>query len=192
MAEEKEKKLDIFLERKGLSRFKYFLSWFIIFSFISIINVGFISCLFQRIIDFNRYIFLNLVLFLLSLFCICLFFTTIFSSIQSSSSIAKLYNFGSSFLGLAIALPGIPKSMKIIFSLIPQINNYLCMFYCSKIIIFNFSGSDNLSLEQLKFKVNKISYIETIIMYLVDICFYFFISVFIQFYQRSGFEFIFL
>ena len=186
IVEEKEKKLDIFLEKKGISKFVYFTSWFICYSFICLIQIFFLSFLFMFIIILNIYVFIYLILFSFSLFSISFFFASCISSIRSSSSIVKLFNFSFSFLGFIITFPGVPKPLKIIFAFFPQINSYLSINWIKKINTFNISDCNINSWEVLGTEINGFSYLESILMYLINIVFFIIIGIIIQLYNSSG------
>ena len=189
MVEEKEKKLDIFLEKKGISKFIYFTSWFICYCFICSIQIFFFSFLFMYLIDFNKLVLIYLILFSLSLFSISFFFVSCISSIKSCSSIVKLFNFGFSFLGFIITLPGVSKPLKIFFSFFPQINSYLSINWIQNINTFNIAYCDIYSWEVLKTEINGFSYMGSTLMYLINIIFFVIIGVIIQLYNLSGLNF---
>ena len=119
MIDEKEKKLNIFLERQGISKFIYYLSWFLSYSFINIFQILFLLLLiiiFNPIYNSHLFLFLiNLILLYVSLFSISFFFSICINSLKKFSSIIKLYNLGSPFLGIVIVLPCISKIIKILF-----------------------------------------------------------------------------
>jgi len=79
MIDEKEKKLNIFLERQGISKFIYYLSWFLSYLFINIIPILVLLLLVIIYIPtYNSHCFLfliNLVLLCTSLFSISFFFS---------------------------------------------------------------------------------------------------------------------
>ena len=120
MIDEKENKLNILLERQGISKFKYFLSWFVtfyvIFSF-SILSYGIFLYLSVR----NRLtlLFLTMVLYTLSIFTSSIFFTTITKSAKTGTSAVKFFNFGSILMGFVIVLPKTARMTKYFFGLIP-------------------------------------------------------------------------
>ena len=180
IVEEKEKQLDIFLEKKGISKFVYFTSWFICYSFICLIQIFFLSFLFKPLIIFNKCVFIFLILLSFSLFSISFFFASCISSIRSSSSIVKLFNFSFSILGLIISFPGLPKPLKIIIAFFPQINSYLSINWITKINTFNIANCNINSWEVLRTEINGFSYLESILMYLINIAFFIIIGIIIQ------------
>ena len=126
-----------------------------------------------------------MVLLCASLFSISFFFSICINSLKTFSSVIKLYNLGSSFLGIILILPSISKKIKILFSFIPQINIFYNLDCIIQLLIFK-----ELSWEKIWLKVKKVSYMESIIMYIIDIITYFSIGIFIQSYQQSGLNFI--
>ena len=185
MIDEKENKLFILLERQGLSKFKYNLSWF--FSFCALF--------FFSIYSFTKYIFLNIhfryfltsinmIFFSFSIFSVCVFFTTCITSTKTGTTAVKFFNFGSILLGFVVVLPNTSKITKLFFSLIPQINLYLCL--CT---IFHLENFEKISLDKLWLKANRISYMESLLIYIFDIILYLGLSYIIQSYKDSGLEF---
>ena len=126
MIDEKEKKLNIFLERQGISKFIYYLSWFLSYSFINIFPILVLILLFIIFIPTyysHCFLFLiNLILLYVSLFSISYFFSICINSLKTFSSVIKLYNLGSPFLGIILVFSAISKKIKILFSFIPKIN----------------------------------------------------------------------
>ena len=170
MIEEKEKKIDVFLGKKGMSKIIYFFVWFIIY-----IILIFFYCLFStflawciNIIYFISNFVGNLLLYLLSLYFVSLFFYTFISSIKYGFIIIKFFNFISPLLGLILAFLPFPRIVCFIFCLIPQIN----FIFCTN-IIFQLQSFPYLSTQKLWIHNNKMSYFDCIIMYYVDIFAYF-------------------
>jgi len=186
MIDEKEKKLTGFLERQGVSKKLYFFSWFFSY-FIMMVFSLFVFFLFTLIflISYHLLFFIDMLFFSLSLFSVSYFFYTCIKSVKAGSIAIKFYNFSSPIIGVAIAYLPTSKLSKIIFSFIPQIN----VFFCTN-AVFQLQTFQNLSWDKLWLKSKKISFMESIIMYLVDIIFYFGLSIFIQSYKDSGLDFI--
>ena len=186
MIDEKEKKLTGFLERQGISKKYYFFSW--LFSYVTLMLFSlFVFIIFALIyLIYYKYLFLiDLVFFILSLFSVCYFFSTCIKSVKTGSIAIKFYNFSTPILGVAISFLPASKISKIIFSFIPQIN----IFFCTN-AVFQLQIFESLSWEKLWLKSKKISFMESIIMYIVEIIFYFSLSLFIQSYKESGLDFI--
>ena len=185
MIEEKESKLNILLERHGITYFKYMLSW--LFTFIALFLFSIISFILLIYGQANGHIILfilNIILFTLALFSVCVLFTTCITTTKTGTTAIKFYNFSSIFIGLAIILPKTLKFTKIIFAFIPQINYFMNHWttYC-------FGNFENLSSDLVILRTAKMSYIETLVMYIVEIIFYLGIAIFIQSYKNSGLPF---
>ena len=185
MIDEKENRLNILLERQGISKFKYFISWLVtfysVFSF-SILAYGMFLYLSVK----NRYylLFLTIALFSFSVFSACVFFTTIIKTTKTGTTAVKFFNFGSLLLGFVIVLPKTAKITKVIFSLIPPINIFLSLY-----TIFSLENFDGMSWSKLWVKCGRISYMESTLIFIFDIIFYLGLSFIIQSYQDSGLEF---
>ena len=185
MIDEKENKLNILLERQGISKLKYNISWLITFYALFLFSIiAFTLLLFKLIIFHNALVLLNILFFSFSIYSVCVFFYTCLKTIKSATTAVKFYNFGSILLGFVIVLPKTSKFTKIFFGLIPQINLFLCT-NC----IFNLNNFEIITWERLWLKAAKMSYLETIFVYILDIIFYLGLSIFINSYRDSGLSF---
>jgi len=185
MIDEKEAKLDLFLERQGISHTKYMLSWFFVHLILFIATMVAFSVMAAQQSNGHAYLFIiNIILFTLSLFSVSVLFTTCCKTVKNGSTAIKFYHFGSIFLGFAIVLPKTVKFSKIFFAFIPQINFY--MSYYSTMCLGNF---DKLSGDLLSLRAAKMSYIETLIMFFVEIIFNLLIAFIVHSYRRSGLSF---
>ena len=185
MIDEKEKKLTILLERQGVSKKQYFLSWMFSFLMLSIIPALAYILFYVFFIDIHIFLFfINVFLFVCSLFSFSYFFYTCISTTKTASIIIKFINFTSAVLGSPIAFPQCSKPAKVLFAFIPQINVYLCSTSIDKL-----SDLPHITWESLWLKAYKFSYMESIIMYIVDIIFYSLLSLFIEKYKSSGLTF---
>ena len=185
MIEEKEQKLTELLERQGITNEKYFFSWLLSYLFIIILPL-LIFILFY-LVFFRVHILLfilNMILFLFSLFLFTYFLYTCISKSHTGSILIKLINFSSSILGACLMDLNYPKTQKIFAAFIPQINIYHCCYS-----IRNLSNLKNISWEIILLKSNKISYMESIIMYIVEIIFYSLFQKIINKYKQSGLDF---
>ena len=185
MIDEKENKLFILLERQGISKFNYIISW--LFTFYTLFAFSIFS--FTKYILFSiqfRYllVFINMLFFSFSIFASCVFFTSCIKSTKTGTTALKFFNFGSILLGFVVVLPKTAKYTKLFFSLIPHINLYLCL--CA---IFHLENFETLSWDKLWLKANRVSYMETILIYIFDIVLYLGLSYIIQSYRDSGLEF---
>ena len=185
MIDEKENKLNILLERQGISYFKYILSW--LFTSFAIFTISIVAYIIVMLAYSNGHIYLfivNLILFSLSIFSVCVLFTTCISTSKTGATAIKFYNFGSIFLGFAIIMPKSIKITKIIFAFIPQIN-----FFMNFWITYCLGNFDKLTGDLFLLRASKISYAESIIMYISSIIFYLLISIIVRSYQNSGLTF---
>ena len=174
--EEKVQNLDLFLRRFGVSNIQYILSWFITFIGMNFLFIISFCILFQVYFPYHSLLFfLNIILFILSIFSVSVFFYICISSLKVANTIIKFYYLGFLILGCGIILDFVSRSTKIVFAFIPQINLFHCTYTIVELQIFK-----NLSWEKLWLKANKISYMESIIMYIVDIIFYLLLSLLIH------------
>ena len=186
MIDEKENKLNILLERQGISKLKYIFSWLL--TFITLFSFSIISffILLIGILHFHYFLlFVILICFALTIFSVCVFFTTCIKTVKSGETAVKFYNFGSLFLGFVIVLYRTNKLTKILFCFIPQINIYISL-NC----LFSLNNFENLSWDLVWLKANKMSFMETIIMYIASIIFYLGLSIIIESYRNSGLPFL--
>ena len=185
MIDEKENKLNILLERQGISKFKYNVSWLITFYALFLLTIISFIVYIGTVLEFHHFLFIiDILIFSFNIYCVCVFFTTCIKTTKTGTTAVKFYNFGSILLGFVIVDPQTSKFTKIVFSFIPQIN-----FYSSLKSIFNLNNFDSLSFEKLILKSGKISFIEVMLMYIVDIIFYLGLSILIQSYRDSGLSF---
>ena len=185
MIEEKEQKLIELLERQGISKKKYFFSWLITYLFIIIPPVFIIMIFYLSIFSVHLLLFtLNIILFVISLYLYTYFLYTCISKSQTGSILIKLINCASSILGISLINENYSKIVKIFSAFIPQINIYHCINCIDQLFHFK-----NLSLEILCLKADRISYIESIMMYIAEIILYSFLSLFIIKYKQSGLSF---
>ena len=119
MVDERESKLNILLERQGISKFKYMLSWLFTFLALFLLSIIAFTLLIWGQANGHIYLFIiDLILFTISLYSVCVLFTTCIKTVKTGATAIKFYNFGSIFLGFAIVLPKAMKSTKIIFGFI--------------------------------------------------------------------------
>ena len=184
MIEEKEKNLFDFLQRQGITKKAYALSWFI--SFLTISSIPVISFLFLFKFIYEKYFFfylINIILYDLSVYSVIYFFYTTISSLKSGGIIIKLYYFISIIIGYGISFPRATRTTKIIFAFIPYINIFHTMNAILKIQRFN------LKWDYLILKPYKISYIESFLFFIVQIILYSGLALIIQSYKNSGLDF---
>ena len=186
MAEEKEQKLEKFLERQGISQIKYLLSWLINFIFVSLLsNVASILGGFQILQSFWGIYVLDLIFFNLALFSMLLFIVTISKNKKFGLIFINLLGFGSLIFGYVLTQGSPHKAIQILFNFFPNAN-----IFCSIKLIIKLQFLGRYSLDNILLKYNKINYLETLIMFIVEIIFYTFLSLFIRAYQNSGLNFL--
>ena len=185
MIDEKEKKLTILLQRQGVSKKHYFLSWMIYYGIlISVPLISFLLYYDIYVLDYFFLFILNLLLFVISLFpYTCLLYACI-STTKTGAILIKFLNFTLALLGAPMTFPQCSKLSKVILSFFPQINIYLCSNSIDKLLNFK-----KLTWKRLWMKANKFSFMESMIMYLVDIILYSFLTLFIVKYKNSGLTF---
>ena len=186
MIDEKENKLNILLERQGISKFKYNISWLITFyALFSMSIISSIIFIYGFIYFHFFYLLLTFLLLTFSLFSACVFFCTCIKSTKTGATAVKLFNFGSILLGFVIVYPKTSKITKIVFGLIPQIN-----FYSSLYNIFCLNTFEDLTFKRLMLKASRMSYIDTTAIYVADIILYLGSAILIQSYKDSGLPFL--
>ena len=143
------------------------LSWLFTFLTLFVFSLIPFILLIYGIANGHLFLFIiNLILFTLALYSVCVLFITCIKTTKTGSTAIKFYNFGSLFLGFAIVLPETAKVTKIVFAFIPQIN-----FFMNNWVTYCFGNFDKVTGDLVLLKAAKISYLETIIMYVVDIIF---------------------
>ena len=188
MINEKEKKLDNFLESKTVSKKLSLISWFLVYLMVLTIPIIVILIFaYANIITlpFCLLFLLNIILFILDLFSVLLLFYILIPNQKYGFFIIKFYNFISPILGIAISFISNSKAANVVFSFIPQINFIICTKTIFKLQTFPY-----ISREKLWFKANKMSYMECIIMYFIDFILYFGVFIFSFSYHNSNLDFI--
>ena len=182
MIDEKEKKLTKLLERQGISKRKYFFSRLLAYLVIIIPPLIIYILFYLFFFQFHIVLFIpNIILFVFSLYLFTYFLYICISKSQTGSILIKLINLSSSTLGIALNSEKCYRLSKIFSAIIPQINIYYCSNSIQKSSVFK-----KLSWQILWLKANKISYMESIIMYIVEIILYSFLSIIITKYKQSG------
>ena len=182
MIDEKEKKLTELLKRVGISKKSYFFSWLLTYLIIIVLPFIIYILFYFLFIPIHILLFvLNIILFVISLYLFTYFLYICIQKSQTGSILIKLINIGSSALGIALTSENCSKLSKILSAIIPQINIYFCSNSIEKLLIFK-----ELSWEILWLKSKKMSYMESIIMYIVEIILYSLLSLIIIKYKQSG------
>ena len=184
MVEEKEKKLSDFLERQGISKRKYNLSWFVTYIILSILP--FISYFFLlAILSIPAMLlcnFIMLVLYFSGVYSFMYFFYTTISTLKNGSIIIKSYNFVSTVIGIGLSMKKVKRGVKLPFAFFPNINIYYCTsvaYFIPKKRFFHY----------IVRQIKNIAFIESIIFFVGEIIIINLISFIIQSYKKSGLSF---
>ena len=186
MLEEKDQKLEKLLERQGIGKLKYDFSWLINFIFVGLIAD--IACILggtQILKSFLGLFIIDIILYNLSQFSLLLFIVTITPNKKSGIILVNLLDFGSLVIGYVLTQGSPHKFLQTLFNFFPNAN----AFSSIKCII-KLQNLGKYSWDNIRLSYNKISYLDTLIMFIVEIIFYIFISVFVKFYQNSGLSFL--
>ena len=186
MLEEKEQKLEKLLERQGISFSKYLGSWLINFLIVTILtNISLIFGGFLILQSFWGLYVIDIILFNLGSFFLMLFIVTISKSKKVGLLLVNLICFGSLVFGYVLN-QGLPhKALQIFFNFFPNAN-----IFCSIKLIIKLQFLGVYSFNNSLLNYNGINYLVTIIMFIVEIIFYFLLSLFIRSYQNSGLNFL--
>ena len=186
MLEEKDQKLEKLLERQGISTFKYVISWLINYLFVGLIAD--IACILggSQILEsfFGLYL-IDILLYNLSQFSLLLFIVTSSSNKKSGIILINLFCFGSLVLGYVLTQGSPHKIIQTLFNIFPNIN-----IFCSIKSIMKLQSIGIYSWDNIRLSYNKISYFDTLIMFIVEIILFLFISLILKYYQNSGLSFL--
>ena len=186
MIEEKENKLNDFLERQGVSKRKYVMSWYVTYCILSILPFISFMCFGGFFFIFNYEFFLiNLVLYFTSIYSCIYFFYTIINTLKKGSIIIKIFNFASTIIGIALTVPKTGRSIKLLFSFIPNINIYYTIS-----IMYAISDYDEFKWSLLTWRIKHFCYWESFLIFIGQILIFSVISLFIQAFKRSGLSFL--
>ena len=185
MLEEKDQKLEKLLERQGIGRIKYVLSWLINYLFVGLLaDIACIIGSLQILKSFLGLFIIDLILFNLSQFSLLLFIVTVSNNKKSGIILVNLLCFGSLVIGYVLTQGETHKFIQTLFNLFPNANIFSSIKCIIKLQSIGIYSWDNIRLSY-----NKISYLDTLIMFFVEIFVYLFISFFTKFYQNSGLPF---
>ena len=185
MLEEKEQKLEKLLERQGISFPKYLGSWIINFFIAGLLtNVAIFFGGFQILKCVRGLFVLVIILFNFGIFFLMLFIVTVSKNKKVGLILVNLIGFVSLVIGFVLN-QGLPhKALQIIFNFFPNAN-----LFCTIKLIIKLQFLGLYSFDNTRLNYNGINYIDTIIMFIVEIVFYFLIAIFIRAYQSSGLNF---
>ena len=185
MLEEKEQKLEKFLQRQGIDTKKYILSWFINFIFVGLLaNISCILGAMQILNSFFGVFFIILILFNIAQFALLLFIVTLSSNKKVGIILVNLLGMGSFIIGYILVQGNTHILVQTIFNIFPNSN-----LFCSIKLIFNLQYLGKFSWDYLRLSHKRINCLDTLIMFIFEILFYIFISLFIREYRESGLPF---
>ena len=168
--EEKEKQLNHFLYRQGISKFTYYFSWMIFFMIISIIPsfcTSFIISFFILYHGLYLYNCLIYFLFILNIFGFCFFFVSFVKKVDTGQKIVKLIYIGSIIVGIILLQTGISKIVRIIFIILPNIN---LMISINLIVLLD--NFEKIDLTLLTTKHNEISLFDSFLISIITFIIY--------------------
>ena len=191
MIDEKEKKLDILLNRYGIKKYQYYFSWFIYYIILTIfINFcsifTFSHLLFDKFFPFVILFFINHILFSIGIFSMAFFTQTIVSTLKTGQTLFRVLFFGIGVLGIPVIVFDTPKIIKIIFSLFPhvaQMENLQIIYLLKRF-------ENKLNYRFYFSKYHKISFVESLFYLILDIIIYIVGGFLILSYKESGIDFI--
>jgi len=164
---EKEKKLNIPLNSLGISRYKNFVSFIILY--IIIIFIPFIiSNIF--LFQYNFLLNINMLLFILHLLSVSFCLTTFISSIDIFMVIFRIYNFYSIIIGICLYLGPRFYINYFLQPFFPSINFYFVIYNC---LFLKSYSTFKIDLNNPKFEL-----LLSFLLYIVGIVFYFLMGIF--------------
>ena len=110
---------------------------------------------------------------------------TVSTNKKSGLILVNLIGFGSLIIGYVLNQGNTPKFIQIFFNLFPNSN-----IFCSCNLILKLQYLGRFTWDNIRLNYNKVSYLDTIIMFFVEIILYAFISIFMRFYKKSGLSFL--
>ena len=185
MLDEKDQKLEELLERQGISTRKYFFSWLINYFFVGILAD--ISCILgsTQILSFFFGLFcIDLFLYNLALFVLSYFIVTISTNRKSGIIIVNILCFGSFVIGYVLTQGDTPLIMQTLFNLLPT-----CNLFCSMRLIIKLQNIGIYSWDNIRLSYNSVNFLDTLIMFMIEIFVFGFLSSFIKAYKKSGLPF---
>ena len=185
MLDEKDQKLEGLLERQGVSTLKYFFSWLINFFIVSLFtNIACILGSTQILSVFIGLFVIVIFLYNLSLFVLSYLIVTISTNKKSGLIIVCLLCFGSFAIGYVLTQGDTPLITQTVFNLFPT-----CNLFCSMRLIVKLQSIGIYSWDNIRLSYNRVNFLDTLIMFIVEIFVFVFLSYFIKAYKKSGLPF---
>ena len=186
MLEEKEQKLKKLLERQGISEVQYILTWFINYFLVGLItDIVLIVTMIVLMKTLQWLFILNIIFFILAQFPLMYLIVIICSTKKKGIILVNIICFTTLVVGFILRMGSPSRGLQIFLNIFPNINEFSMLN-----LIFKYEKIGVFSSDLLKLRSNKISYIDNLIMFLVEICFYSLICLFIISFQNSGLPFL--
>ena len=186
MLEEKDLKLEKLLERQGIGALKYIVSWLINYLFVGLIaNIACVLGGIQILQCFYGLFFIDLILYNLAQFALLYFIVSLSSNKKTGLILVNIICFGSLILGFVLNQGGSHRFIQLLFDIFPNTN-----IFCSTRAIIKLQRLGKYSWDYLILKYCQISYLDTVIMFIVEIFLYLLISIFMKNYKKSGLPFL--
>ena len=185
MVEEKEQKLQKLLERQGIGEIKYILSWFINYLIVGLFSdIIIILAMIFFMQTLHGLFIVDIILFVLAQFPLVYLIIIISSNIKNGMILVNIIGFSTLAIG-SILEEGKPhRPLQMFFNIFPNVNEFSMLK-----VIYKMEQIGVYSADIVKLKFNKINYIDNLIMFIVEICIYSLIAIFIRTYQVSGLPF---
>ena len=187
MVAEKEKRLNDFLFRQGISHSKYLLSWFLTFILITTIPTLCTSYLLYRYLFVHTSFFLiaiSQLLFTINIFGMSFLFQSFVKTVQTGQTILKVVYLGVTILSNAIIRPEVPLIAKCILAIFPQITQ-LANFELL-LILDNYPNGIDYTL--LTTPYNQITLSNTFTIYCFTFFAYILVATVMASYENSGMD----
>ena len=185
MIEEKEQKLKKLLERQGIGEIRYILTWFFNYLLVGLISdIVFIVSMIVIMDSLHGLFILNIILYVLAQFPLIYLIVTICSTKKSGLILVNIIAFSTLVIGFILQMGGPHRALQMVFNMFPNVNEFSMLK-----LIYKYEQIGKFSSGLLKLRSNNISYIDNLIMFFVEICFYSLICLFIISFQNSGLPF---
>ena len=186
MIEEKEAKLENFLERQGISTLQYFFSWFINYMIVMFFTNFVIILYLTQFYNYHYFIFIiNLLFSNCAQFSLLYLIFTISKNKKIGKLISTLISVISFVLGYIISSSYLNIYISILLNLFPNINIFSIILGFNKLQMF-----PHLSFDIIRLKYNALNYLNITILNFSQIVIFSLFALFIKKYKDSGLNFI--
>ena len=187
MIEEKDQKLQKLLERQGIGEIKYILSWFINYLIVGLFSdIIIILAMIAFMQTLHGLFIVNIILLVLAQFPLIYLIIIISSNKKNGIIIVNIICFPTYVIGFILEEGEPHRPLQMLFNIFPNVNEFSMLK-----VIYKMEQIGVYSSDIVKLKFNKINYIDNLIMFIVEICIYSLIALFIRTYQVSGLPFFF-